>query len=193
MGGMMPMQYNDHDINMAMSMCMDHSSSSSSSSFQNAIINNQFDPFSLLESRYTDMTNLFGTMPTSLSLTNQFGGGDGSSLCGGYGVLEVDNKIGVDRDFCLPPLESGGLDGNNALTNNNIVDMKSNVDNSNNHRLNDSCFNGNEVVDQGFKVEDVFGTTNNNWQGENLRMGEWDLEGLMEDISSFPFLDFQVE
>ncbi|EEF30476.1 r2r3-myb transcription factor, putative [Ricinus communis] len=45
---------------------------------------------------------------------------------------------------------------------------------------------------QSLKVEDMFGFENH-WQGENLRMGEWDLEGLMENISSFPFLDYQVE
>nr|CAD1832528.1 unnamed protein product [Ananas comosus var. bracteatus] len=31
------------------------------------------------------------------------------------------------------------------------------------------------------------------WEGENIRVGEWDLENLMKDVSSFPFLDFQVE
>ncbi|KAE8660857.1 Transcription factor MYB86 [Hibiscus syriacus] len=42
---------------------------------------------------------------------------------------------------------------------------------------------------------DMFGLEDNNirnWNGESLRMGEWDFEGLME--SSFPnFLDFQFQ
>ncbi|KAK8486015.1 hypothetical protein V6N13_016303 [Hibiscus sabdariffa] len=44
---------------------------------------------------------------------------------------------------------------------------------------------------------DMFGLENNNihhWNGENIRMGEWDFEGLMENLSSFPnFLDFQFQ
>jgi myb proto-oncogene protein len=32
----------------------------------------------------------------------------------------------------------------------------------------------------------------NLWHGsEELKVGEWDLEELMKDVSAFPFLDFQ--
>ncbi|KAL4308567.1 hypothetical protein GQ457_01G050260 [Hibiscus cannabinus] len=44
---------------------------------------------------------------------------------------------------------------------------------------------------------DMFGLENNNihhWNGENIKMGEWDFEGLMENLSSFPnFLDSQFQ
>lgn len=44
------------------------------------------------------------------------------------------------------------------------------------------------VDDQGCKIEDVF-EVGNPWQGENYsKMGEWDLEGLLENVSSFPCL-----
>ncbi|KAE8711315.1 Myb-related protein Hv33 [Hibiscus syriacus] len=32
----------------------------------------------------------------------------------------------------------------------------------------------------------------NFWLGEELKVGEWDLEDLMKDVSSFPFLDFKI-
>jgi transcription factor MYB, plant len=37
------------------------------------------------------------------------------------------------------------------------------------------------------------GNNNNNDNNNVDKMGEWDLEELMRDVSSFPFLDFQVE
>lgn len=118
--------------------------------------------------------------------------GDGL-LYGDYGILEP-SKMGLEGDLCLPPLESSrSVEENNinAAKNNNI-DLKSG--NNNLYNNNNSCFS-NSTGDQGLfnnKVGDVFGLENN-WQGENLRVGEWDFEGLMDNISSFPFLDFQVE
>ncbi|PPD67242.1 hypothetical protein GOBAR_DD35876 [Gossypium barbadense] len=44
--------------------------------------------------------------------------------------------------------------------------------------VNGECFYGNAAV-------------GNFWIGEELKVGEWDLENLMKDVSSFPFLDFQ--
>nr|URY19019.1 MYB protein [Zanthoxylum bungeanum] len=58
-----------------------------------------------------------------------------------------------------------------------------------NHNHN-SCFNN--TIEQGIKKGDMF-RLENNWQGENLRVGGCDFEGLFDNISSFPFHDFQVE
>ncbi|KAL3611377.1 hypothetical protein D5086_002397 [Populus alba] len=96
-----------------------------------------------------------------------------------------NNKIGLESDLSLPPLESRSIEENNAESNNRVGVKSSGNDN---HHFDSTCFNN---TDQRFKVEDMLGLENH-WQGENVRMGEWDLEGLMENISSFPFLDFQV-
>ncbi|KAB1224740.1 Transcription factor MYB46 [Morella rubra] len=165
------MTMHEHDI---MNMCMD-TFSSSSSSMQTSVAGSQFDPFSMLDNRY-DMTGaagFFNNMPTTLA---QVGTVEG--FYGDYGILGPNNT-GLERDLSLPPLESRSIEENNAP-----VDMK-----GNNNHFNNGCFNNTES----FKVENMFGYGNNHGQGENLKMGEWDLEGLMQDLTSYPFLDFQVE
>ena len=119
----------------------------------------------------------FPGMPTAC--LTQVGMVDG--LHGDYGMLET-NKMGIESDLSLPPLESRSNEDNSAS-----IDVKSH----NNHFNNNSCFNNTDHQIQGSNVEDLFGFGNHG-QGENLRMGEWDLEGLMQDISYFPSLDFQV-
>ncbi|KAJ6670882.1 TRANSCRIPTION FACTOR MYB83 [Salix viminalis] len=97
-----------------------------------------------------------------------------------YGILEATNKTGLT----LPPLESRSFEEKNTVSNCRI-DMESN----NNNCSDNICFNN---TDQRFKVEDML-ELENHWQGENLRMGEWDFDGFMENISSFPLLDFHAE
>ncbi|XWS45719.1 hypothetical protein CRYUN_Cryun14cG0003500 [Craigia yunnanensis] len=166
-GGIFPV--NEHDI---MALCMD-SSSSSSTSMLPMVTGNQVDLFPLPNNRY-DMTGASCLFDVPTCLTQ---GGMGEGFYGDYGILEP-GKIGLEGDFSLPPLESSSIEENNA------------ANNSNNNHYNNTCFNN---TDQSFKVGDMFGLENHHWQGENLRMGEWDLGGLMDNISSFPFLDFQVE
>ncbi|GAV67015.1 hypothetical protein CFOL_v3_10524 [Cephalotus follicularis] len=166
-----------------MNMCMDSSSSSSASMQAIITSNNQFDPFSMTDNISYDMAGASGlfTIPSYLG---PVGVGDG--FYGDYGILEPNYKMGLERDLCLPPLESRIIEENknNIVTNyNSIIDVK-----SNNNHFNNTCLNNKE----GLKVEGMVGFENQ-WQGENLRMGEWDFEGLMENLSSFPFLDFQLE
>jgi myb proto-oncogene protein len=156
---------------------------------QGMITSNRFDSFSMLNNRY-DVTGAASLFDMSTCLT-QVGMGDGF-YGDHYGILEANNKTGLESDLSLPPLESRSFEENNTVSNNRIG-MKSSSNNNNNCFDNtcfdNTCFNNN--TDQRFKVEDMLGLENH-WQGENVRMGEWDLEGLMENISSFPFLDFQV-
>ncbi|XP_022734292.1 transcription factor MYB83 [Durio zibethinus] len=166
-GGIFPVH--EHDV---MALFKD----SSSTSMPPMATGNQFDPFPPLNNRY-DMTGAFD-VPTCITQ-----GGMGEGFWGDYGILEP-GKIGLEGDFSLPPLESRSIEDNNAA-NNSIDNMK-----RNNNHYNNTCFSN---TDQSFKVGDMFGLENHQWQGENLRMGEWDLEGLMDNISSFPFLQFQVE
>ncbi|KAK4591889.1 hypothetical protein RGQ29_016378 [Quercus rubra] len=163
----------DHDI---MNMCMDTFSSSSNSMQTLVTAGSHLDPFSMLDNCY-DMTGAAGLFNVPTSSTPQVGKGDG--FYGDYGILGPNN-MGLERDLSLPPLESRSIEENNAM-----VDMKS----TNNHFNNNGCFNN---TSESFKVENMFGFGNYG-QGENLKMGEWDFEGLMQDLSSFPFLDFPVE
>lgn len=174
------MSINEHEL---MTMYMDSSTSTSSSSMQSmqhamVFADQQFDPFSMLiNNQYNDMT-----VPTCFPeiCNTQVGMVDGHH--GNYGILEP-NKIGLERDLTLPPLESRSFEDNNAS-----IDVK-----SHNNHFNNSCFNNTDQIHQSSKVEDLFGFGNHGQGVESLKMGEWDLEGLMQDISSFPFLDFQVQ
>ena len=88
--------------------------------------------------------------------------------------------MGLERDFSIPQLESRGIVENNIGGGDYHFDEKI---------VNDREFN----ISEGIKLEDMFGF-GNHWQGENLKMGDnWDLEGLLENVSSFPSLDFHVE
>lgn len=114
------------------------------------------------------------------------GDDDGDGLHCDYG------KMGLESDFSLPPLEISRSNNNIEVPINNNSNVKSH--NNNNH-FNNSCFNNtdDQIQNSNIVVEDLFGFGNHNGQaGENLRMGEWDLEGLMQDMSFFPSLDFQV-
>ncbi|XP_045823482.1 transcription factor MYB83-like [Trifolium pratense] len=172
-----------------MTLCMDSSSSTSSSSMQSMhmhamVLADQFDPFSLLSTntRY-DMTTSFHDHDMPTSLTQQVGMVNDIGLSDDYGILDA-NKMGLlENDFELPPLES------RISIENKTAPIDHNGKNHINH-FNNSCFNNTNHI-QNSNVEDLFGFGNHG-QGENLRMGEWDLEGLMQDISYLPPLDFQV-
>ncbi|MED6206057.1 hypothetical protein PIB30_023426 [Stylosanthes scabra] len=183
-------QYDNHLMAMSSSMCMDssYSSSSTSSSISSMqqqqqqaamVFTDQFnDPFSMLIDH-----NNNSNVPQCLM--TQFGGMVEEGHNGNYGIIMGPNinKMGLERELCLPPLEND----NSAP----VLDVK---------RLNNH-FNHHSIHQKVSKVEELFGFGNNNnnnyhhgqQQVENLKIGEWDLEGLMQDISSFPFLDFQVE
>lgn len=181
----MIMPINEQDL---MTLCMDNSSSStSSSSIQSMqmhamVLSDQFDhPFSLLSN--------INNIPTCLTQDGNMVVDDiGLHSDDHYGILEANNKMGLlENDFELPPLESRiSMEDKSMipLINHNV--MKS----YNINHFNNSCFNNTNQI-QNSKVEDFFGFGNHG-QGENLRMGEWDFEGLMQDMSYFPTLDFQV-
>ena len=218
---MMPMHNDIHDI-MTSTIHMDSSCSSSTSmqaTTTAAAGNYQFDPFSMLDySGGHDMCHadsLVSLMPSCLAQVGNMGsssseGGGGGVFdhiinLGDYGVLEAAGKMGhqyLEKDhlFSLPQLEStrSNIEENNMASVDTVKGSSSTtISYNNNHFMNNSttttatCFN----MADNFKGEGILGFGNNgqyHQQGENLKMGEWDLEGLMQDISSFPFLDFQV-
>lgn len=206
--------------NMDSSASSTNSSSSSMQSMHNnmhAMVlgdHDHFDPFSLLSNNRYDMTGSAGfpdnnnnnNMPSACltQVCNMVE--DGLNIHSDYGILmepnnNNNNKMGLlENDFSLPPLESRSSNiedkDNNNSTTPNILQYH-NVKSHNNHHFNNSCFNNtdhDQNIIQNSNVEDLFVGFGNHHggQGENLRMGEWDLEGLMQDISFFPSLDFQV-
>ncbi|XP_024026005.1 transcription factor MYB83 [Morus notabilis] len=211
-----------HMMIMASAVHMDSSCSSSTISLQASTNsttacggtgtgnNYQFDPFYNVLGHYSrhDMShadsNLFNVMPSAcLSQVGGFDDHDRVSLGPDYGVLEEYGKMAGQleiRDFSLiPPLESRISNNNNIEENKNnsiapidhikgnssstiMSSAYNNHNNNNNHLMNNYSSGG--ILG--------FGSNIGQLQGENLKMGEWDLEGLIQDISSFPFLDFQV-
>ncbi|CAN4110380.1 unnamed protein product [Withania somnifera] len=192
-GGIFPMQ--GHDVNVMEALCMDNSSSTTSASSMQAMFpSNHFNPFPQLDTTSYDITGLVG--PVSLG---QFGcsGGDGGFM--DYGVEETYSMMG---------LGSGDTMGENNNNNSN-VNLSSNIVTSDNDynsisMIEKKITNGNNnqqlmnmsgSSDQSLKVEDYmvgFGN-HHHWHGESLRIGEFDWEGLLANVSSLPYLDFQVE
>ncbi|WVZ02393.1 hypothetical protein V8G54_023199 [Vigna mungo] len=142
-------------------MNMSMDSSSSISSMQAMVLPDQFDPFSLLVNNHCDMTNV-SEIFTCME--------DGHQV--NHGTLEESNKMELARDFSLPSLESRSIESDSVP-----IDVKSH----NNHFNYGSFNNTNKIQDS--KVEDLIGFSNHG-------QGEFYLENLMQDITSFPFLDF---
>ncbi|KAL5981988.1 hypothetical protein ACLOJK_016055, partial [Asimina triloba] len=183
----------EHDI---MAMCMNSSSSSPSSTttaFAHAMnLGTRFNP-----SHNLDMASIaadYFHMPQGPIQV-----GFEHLLYGGQGVVE-GGHMGVHEGLFVPPLESVSVEEN--TTANNTSDTNTTCNNNISHNSSNNCnfYNVNNVVINGNNNNDtskgenlVIGTGINGWNSENIRAGEWAMEDLMEDISSFPFLDFEVE
>lgn len=169
----------DHEL---MNMFM-HSNSSSSASFSSlhGLSSSApcFNPFTIPES------NLVG--PGFFDVP-QIGMGLGGGYCGDFDGMVEGAVMGLESDFSMPALESSR---GNIVENGCGVDCNVDKKNMSNHSTNNNN-NNNSSSEQSIKVEDVLGI-GNHWQVENLRMGEWDLEGLLENVPSFPYLDFQAD
>ncbi|KAM0052297.1 putative transcription factor MYB-HB-like family [Helianthus debilis subsp. tardiflorus] len=182
MGAAMFITMHDHDLT---AMCMESSltsttttTTSSSSMHNNSMLMKSHDHFGLLPPLLQNNTNRETNGASSLFNVSPCIGDVGM---GGYidcGILEVPYMMGMENDNIN--LGSGVMDGDvNANPTNYIVDKKST--NFNHHFSRD--------IDGKVKVEEVVGFENH-WAGENLKMGEWDLEGLFASIPSLPYLDF---
>lgn len=118
---------------------------------------------------------------------------------GGYGVMETYG-MGLENDLSVPGLEVRGVDHvhdhHHHQSNYGVSDygldkknnISGNINNNNNQCFDDNNNGGGERI----KVEEFVGV-GNNWQGESFKMGELDWEGLLANVSSLPYLDFQVE
>ncbi|OAY79352.1 Transcription factor MYB46 [Ananas comosus] len=175
----------------SINMRMDSLSSSSSSSMKSFPVST-YDllPFPSEGSGMTAINDYYFQEPKGLiqvvELQENYYGDHGlsfeKSLMGGGG-----GGGGGGCELFVPPLMSESVEEN--PTNNNCRDTTVIT-------IGDECLDRNTS-----DITKINGDNNSNnivgsgmyWEGENIRVGEWDLENLMKDVSSFPFLDFQVE
>ncbi|PIN23743.1 Transcription factor, Myb superfamily [Handroanthus impetiginosus] len=97
---------------------------------------------------------------------------------GDYGVMEP-YVMGLENDLSVPGLEvMRGVENSNYGVSDYVLENK------NNQYCNNSTSNS---------VEELVGVGNHHWEGESFKMGELDWEGLLANVSSLPYLDFQVQ
>ncbi|KAL5831969.1 hypothetical protein ACOSQ4_017323 [Xanthoceras sorbifolium] len=94
---------------------------------------------------------------------------------------------GYFGEIYVPPLKSISIE-ENVKTENNSYDYSRNTDNNNLANNTNIVVNSNNS-NSNYKAENVgVGIGNFSWQGEDIKLGEWDLEELMKDVPS-PFFD----
>ncbi|KAJ8449485.1 hypothetical protein Cgig2_002282 [Carnegiea gigantea] len=135
--------------------------------------------------------------------------GDGL-MPGSHGMLGGHNYgFGMlQGELSIPSLESISIEENVQIsegilfgrrTNNHNDDFDKNSNNNhfdhNNHIISSMSSTSTDVnnsINSSKKLEAVV-EVGNNWEvGEDLKLGEWDLEDLMRDVA-FPFVDYQVQ
>lgn len=188
------------EYDVAANICMDSSSSSCSSmqpptipnlataQFTNAFNNppnidhhhsNIFDASLFNLSACLQQEGVGGVENSNNNNNNNIGG-----YFGDYGVMmELPYVMGLENDLSVPGLEGRGVDEHNnygVSHDQYVLDKKLNTSIS-------TIVNNNNN-----KVEELVGV-GNHWEGESFKMGELDWEGLLANVSSLPYLDFQVE
>lgn len=179
-----------------MAMYMDSSSPPPPPSIQAmAALNQMIEPLPMLETSTVDLTGASSgcfNPPPCMTQVGFFGGdglyADHVGLLAGGGGGGGGGGDGVMGEQFFPALESIRTGENSTKTLENTFDRNPN---NNNNSYNNIIINSNNNNTSN-KVENMVGV-GNFWEGEDLRIGEWNLEDLMRDVSSFPFLDFHVE
>lgn len=99
------------------------------------------------------------------------------------GVDSIEFNGNFGGEFYVPPLESISIEEK----------VKSAENYSNDQNRNLSCSNPNFINNTDKADDENIGSgVGNLWQGtgEEIKLGEWNLEDLMKDVPAFPFLDF---
>ncbi|GMH07602.1 hypothetical protein Nepgr_009442 [Nepenthes gracilis] len=116
---------------------------------------------------------------------------------GNYGVMFGDydhENIGLQGELSVPPLDSVSIEDNakseNIFARNPNNNSSNHLDNNQFNSINTAiynCINSDKV-----EINSAFG---NNWKVDDIKLEEyhWDLEELIGDVPSLPFLDYQVE
>ncbi|KAL0390816.1 UNVERIFIED_CONTAM: hypothetical protein Scaly_0438700 [Sesamum calycinum] len=210
-GLLMTMQEN----NIIMAMFMDSSSSSSSTSVN--LSSSSSSSLSTMHPISTISTMNIHPFPTLHHMNpNYMPPSEGlySNVQPCIAQVEIGNESGVyrysnaifggDGNVCMeehhnifdvPPLESTNTTDEKPNPE-NLVELRSGISNNIVHNMNNIVLNQcNNNINNMIKVESEEGLRGY-WEGEQeLRVEEeyWDLEELMKDVPSFPFLDFQVQ
>ncbi|KAJ0982336.1 hypothetical protein J5N97_010591 [Dioscorea zingiberensis] len=173
---------NEHEI---MAMCMDSSSSSTTSSMHPLYASDphRYDPLSLPCFSYGVPGFGPGYYNEPAAVTQA---GMESGLFGGHVMLtDQGGALMGEGEFFVPPLESVSLEEKDITKMTNTSTTSNNSESFHNNNNNDmNKVSGNNSTASG---------NGNYWEVENMRMGEWELDGLMKDAPSFAFLDFQFE
>ncbi|KAL6569891.1 hypothetical protein OROMI_014405 [Orobanche minor] len=114
---------------------------------------------------------------------DNIGGGYGDYY---HGFLVDSYVMGLENDISVPGLELEGveLQGNNNC---GVFDFGFDKENGGGVDIK-QCLDDCESI----KVEEFVGGRND-WEGESFKMGELDWESLLANVSSLPYLDFQVQ
>ncbi|KAF3973196.1 hypothetical protein CMV_003364 [Castanea mollissima] len=173
MGGLISMQ--EQGI---MPLYLD-SSSSTTNSMQAMTLNHMIDPLPMIHHGLNMSNNASGYFNAAPQYMTQIGV-NGDSFYGGNGVFGGAD-MGLENELFVPPLESISIEENDKTEN---MYNKRTMNNNTSNNLNNisNCSNNNNRAENLARV-------GNYWEGEELRMGEWDFEELM-DVPSFPLLDF---
>lgn len=131
---------------------------------------------------YNNLNPIINPSPSCMTQEIGVHGGDHGLFFGESGVFSGVN-IGAEAEMFVPPLESISTTEESYKTDqnsyNNIVNNITSIVNCNNNMIKAENLQGHHGVENFFQTE--------------LTAGEWDLDDLMKDVSSFPFLDFQIE
>lgn len=192
----------------AAAACMDSSSSSCSSMATQFA--NSFNPNHLLDLHPHNIFDVVGPGPGPGPLFNlqqqdhhEVGGVSNlGGILGDYGAMEP-YVMALENDLSVPGLEVRGVENGNYGVSDYVMDKKNISVNdghyfhNNNNNTTTTINNNNRTSSsrdhhQSIKVEELVGV-GNHWQGETFKMGELDWEGLLANVSSLPYLDFQVE
>ncbi|XP_011006199.1 PREDICTED: transcription factor MYB46-like isoform X1 [Populus euphratica] len=188
MGGFMTMQ--EQGI---LPMNMDPSLSSSSSletSMQAMILNTMMDPLLPMHDHDHGLNMYIGSASgyefngAPPCMTHQVG--VNSSDHGLYGPEGIFGGVNVG----IPPLESVSCMEENAKSQ-TIQDDSTDKHPYSSYVISSLNKNCNSTSTDHNKTDNAAAEMGNFWHGEELKVGEWDLEELMRDVSACPSLDFQ--
>ncbi|KAE8726730.1 Myb-related protein Hv33 [Hibiscus syriacus] len=115
--------------------------------------------------------------------TGYFGTQVGTSLDCFYGENEIFDNVDNVEELYIPPLENVGE--RRKAENTFDSDIITTAVTTTNNNINNNPFS---IKSENITASPAMG---NFWLGEELKVGEWDLEDLMKDVSSFPFLDLK--
>nr|QDL88486.1 transcription factor MYB46-like isoform X1 [Cymbidium ensifolium] len=171
-----------------MFMRMNSSSSSSSSSMQafsmNTINYNLF-PFPDTVANDCFINDMSSSLAHDYGMYN-----DGNA----HGIIAMDGGLKVEEGydhFFVPPLDSASQEENGANLDYAYQNYSRNIGEINSNMMTLKDHDDTKNIIKGSH----FAGIHEKWEGgqESMRVGEWSLEDLIEDVSSFPLLDFQVE